>query len=167
MSIIILNNKTNMNKIINLILVALVLLTACNTSQDQDSNSDESTVVTEQAVKVDGINFHEGNWESALAKAKAENKLVFLDISASWCGPCKQLKKTTFKDAAVGEFYNDKFINVELDGEKGEGIALAQKYRLQGYPSLYFIDVDGNVVKETAGFLPAEQFIEYGKSVTN
>lgn len=159
-----------MNKNIILALSAFLLLSACNTDEGTEASSGTTTANTQSiettAAETPGINFHEGTWAEALAKAKEENKLIFLDISASWCGPCKQLKKTTFKDASVGDFYNDKFINVELDGEVGEGITLAQKYKLQGYPALYFINSDGTVVQETAGFLPAAQFIAYGKSVT-
>ncbi|MGC9354522.1 MAG: thioredoxin family protein, partial [Mariniphaga sp.] len=43
-----------------------------------------------------GITFHQGNWKEALETAKKENKPIFLDISASWCAPCKLLKANTF-----------------------------------------------------------------------
>ena len=67
------------------------------------------------AIKVLGINsfytdkeseisFHQGSWSEALDLAKNENKLIFLNISASWCGPCKLLKSQTFKDAEAGVF---------------------------------------------------------------
>ncbi|NJN28688.1 MAG: DUF255 domain-containing protein [Cyclobacteriaceae bacterium] len=49
-----------------------------------------------------GIVFYAGNWEEALALAQQENKLIFLNISASWCGPCKLLKNKTFPDTEVG-----------------------------------------------------------------
>jgi len=150
-----------MNKIIYSLFIALFLFGSCETN---DRSETENTSLTKNENVV-GIDFFEGTWAEALAKAKKDNKLIFLDISASWCGPCKQLKRTTFKDSTVGNFYNEQFINVELDGEKGEGIRLAQQYKLRGYPSLYFINSDGFVVKETAGFLPAAQFIEYGQSV--
>ena len=46
-----------------------------------------------------GIVFHDGTWEEALALAKEKDLPIFLDISASWCGPCKLLKNNTFPDA--------------------------------------------------------------------
>lgn len=52
-----------------------------------------------------GIQFFEGSYAVALAKAKAENKLLFVDIYASWCGPCKRLKATTFRDPEVGAYF--------------------------------------------------------------
>lgn len=112
-----------------------------------------------------GIVFHQGNWSEALAIAKEENKLVFLDISASWCGPCRMLKSRTFTNPEVGIFYNANFINVEVDGEVGEGIDLARKYRIRGYPSLIFVNGNGDIVAKTAGYHNPQEFIELGKQV--
>jgi len=112
-----------------------------------------------------GINFHQGTWNEALALAKKENKLIFLDISASWCGPCKMLKANTFPNAEVGSLYNSRFINVALDGEKGEGIALARNYQVTAYPTLLFINGDGKVVKKTMGYHNPKEFLELGQSV--
>ena len=117
--------------------------------------------------KETGIQFHEGSWEEALKKAEEEGKPVFLDISASWCGPCKMLKARTFPNDEVGEFYNANFVNVMVDGEKGEGIELARKYNIRGYPTLIFLDSSGEVIAQTAGYRNPEQFIEIGKQIIN
>lgn len=52
----------------------------------------------------DGIDFFKGTFEEALEKAKKENKPIFLDVFASWCGPCKMPKKHTFSDKEVGDY---------------------------------------------------------------
>lgn len=111
----------------------------------------------------EGIQFFRGSWDEALELAKEEDKLIFLDIYASWCGPCKALKKNTFSDEKVGVFYNDNFINVTVDGEKGEGPKLTQRYGIQGYPSLLFIDAHGQLVGGTAGYHNPGQFLSLGK----
>lgn len=112
-----------------------------------------------------GIEFHEGSWKEVLELAKKENKPIFLDISASWCGPCKLLKRTTFKNAEVAEFYNKNFINVEVDGEVGEGIDLAKKYKIPGYPSLIYLNSKGELLTLKAGYHSSSKFIEVGKTV--
>ncbi|MCK9411518.1 MAG: thioredoxin fold domain-containing protein [Prolixibacteraceae bacterium] len=112
-----------------------------------------------------GIAFHQGTWSEALASAKKENKLIFLDISASWCPPCRMLKARTFPNSEVGTFFNANFINVEVDGEKGEGVGLAHKYRIMGYPSLIFVNGNGEVVAQTAGYHNPKEFVELGKKV--
>ena len=114
-----------------------------------------------------GISFHEGTWEEALKIAEEKGKPIFLNISASWCGPCNAMKAKTFPDGDVGEFYNANFINVMVDGEKGEGIELARKYGISGYPSLIFVDSNGEFIAQTAGYRNPEQFVEIGKVIIN
>lgn len=52
-----------------------------------------------------GIEFTEGSWDDIVRRAREENKIIFLDIYASWCGPCKMLKHNTFSDAEVGKYF--------------------------------------------------------------
>ncbi len=124
----------------------------------------ESNSKTEKEA---GIQFHQGNWEKALQKAEKEGKPIFLDISASWCGPCKMLKSRTFPNKKVGAFYNKNFVNVAVDGEKGEGLKLARKFKIRGYPTLIYLNSEGKVIAQTAGYRNPEQFIDIGKQVIN
>ncbi len=69
-----------------------------------------------------GIQFHQNeSWESIVALAKKENKLIFMDCYTSWCGPCKALARDVFPQQKVGDFFNPRFINVQYDMEKGDG----------------------------------------------
>ncbi|AFK05495.1 hypothetical protein Emtol_0223 (plasmid) [Emticicia oligotrophica DSM 17448] len=113
----------------------------------------------------EGIHFHQGTWEEALELAKKENKVIFLDVYATWCGPCKMLKRLTFSNKKVGSFYNENFINVALDGESGEGPAVARLYGVRAYPSLLFVDSNGKLINHSAGFRPPSDFIDLGKSI--
>jgi thioredoxin 1 len=112
-----------------------------------------------------GIQFSENTFAEALQIAKKENKIVFLYVYATWCGPCIELKMSTFKNKSVGSLYNSTFINISLNGEKGEGPMLAQKYGVQGYPSFFFIKPDGKVVYRAEGFYDSKRFIELGQEV--
>ncbi len=114
---------------------------------------------------VTGIFFHQGTWDEALQMAREEGKPIFLDISASWCGPCKRLKANTFTDPEVGKLFNAGFINVVVDGEKGEGVHLARKYEIRGYPSLIFVDSDGQLIAQATGYRTPEQLIGMGRQV--
>jgi thioredoxin 1 len=113
----------------------------------------------------EGIQFFTGTWLQALDIAKKENKFVFLDAYASWCGPCKLMKRNTFTDAKVAEFYNKHFINMAIDMEKGEGVALSEKYDITSYPTLLFIKPDGKIVLKATGYHKVEDFISVGKNV--
>jgi thioredoxin 1 len=112
-----------------------------------------------------GIIFEKTSWSEVLNKAKKDNKIIFLDVYASWCGPCKMLKKTTFSNEKVGAFYNEKFINIAVDAEVGEGIALAEKYHVTGFPTLLFIKPDGSVLTKSMGYHSPSDFLELGNLV--
>ena len=110
-----------------------------------------------------GIHFYDKSWQEVVNKAKTEHKLIFLDIYASWCGPCKMLRSETFADKDVAAFFNANFVNTSFDGEVGDGIMLAKKYKINGYPALFVIDEDGNVIKFSLGYVTPEQLLGFGK----
>lgn len=140
-------------------LLAVVALTF-SVAQANDGGKKTSTVKAEA-----GIKFTEGNWAAILKRAKAEKKIVFLDAYTTWCGPCKLLQKNVFTKPEVGALFNEKFINVKIDMESGEGPKLAQKYPLEGYPTLFFIDSDGKVVKQVIGYQNPETLVKIGKAI--
>ena len=123
-----------------------------------------STIAFAQKTNPDkGIQFSEDSWEEILQLAKAENKPIFLDVYASWCGPCKALKHRTFPDAKAGAYFNENYINVTLDAEKGEGIKIARQLRVDAYPSLYILNPNGEAILLSQGFHSPEELIELGK----
>ena len=111
----------------------------------------------------DGISFIEGDWKKALAKAKAEKKLIFVDAYATWCGPCKKLQNEVFPDAAVGSFFNKNYINITIDVEKGQGVEFAQKYGVEVLPTLYITDENGNPITYTKGYMSASDLLKFGQ----
>ncbi|MEO6706525.1 MAG: thioredoxin family protein [Ginsengibacter sp.] len=110
-----------------------------------------------------GIRFIEQDCNKALKEAKQQHKLVFLDAYASWCGPCKLLKRNTFTDKNAGEFFNKNFVNVSVDMEKGYGPTLLHQYGVSAYPTLIITDASGNVVAYTRGYIKPKQLIEFGQ----
>ncbi len=117
----------------------------------------DSVSVSDQKV---GINFLDLPLEEAKALAKKKKKIIFIDAYASWCGPCKMLDKNTFSDASVGTYFNDKFINLKIDCEKHpDGRKVASTYSVSAYPTLIWIDADGNLVKKEVGYRTPEQLL--------
>lgn len=92
------------------------------------------------AEETTGIQFEHGTWSQAVEKAKAENKLIFVDFYTQWCGPCMNMAEEVFVLPTVGEFYNTNFVNLKIDAENGEGVDLAKKYGVRSYPTYAFID---------------------------
>lgn len=128
----------------------------------------------------EGMHFeHAASWKDVLTKAKAENKYIFVDCFTTWCGPCTYMTKNIFPQKEVGNFYNDKFINVKLqldttanDNEEvkkwyADGHAIAEKYNIRAYPTFLFFSPDGKIVHRQVGGGPANMFIGFGKDALN
>ncbi len=111
----------------------------------------------------EGMIFTEGTFAEICAKAKKEKKNIFFDAYASWCGPCKLLKRDVFTSKTAGDFFNKKFINVAMDMEKGEGAALGPAFQITAYPTLLILNHKGEIIGRTMGYQSAEKLIEFAK----
>ncbi|MBK8922533.1 MAG: thioredoxin family protein [Saprospirales bacterium] len=110
-----------------------------------------------------GIDFFHGTWPEAQAKAKAEQKLIFVDAYASWCGPCKRMAAQVFPDPQVGNYFNANFICLKIDMEKPENREFAGKYPVSAYPTLLVLDGEGRVVLKQVGAMNADGLIAFGQ----
>lgn len=112
------------------------------------------------------ITFKEADWKTQLAAAKKENKIIFFDAYTSWCGPCKIMAKDVFTKDSVADLFNNTFLNVKYDMEKGEGPALKDKYEVSAFPTYLFINGDGEIVHKIVGSMSASEFMaEAGKAL--
>ncbi len=109
------------------------------------------------------IVFIEDSFDEALRQAAKQNKYVFVDAYATWCGPCKMLKAITFTNSRAADFYNNNFVNVSIDMEKGQGPQLAQKWGLRVDPTLIIFNKDGKPILGAEGYLSAKDLIRFGQ----
>lgn len=158
-------------KKIGLLLFGTALLVACK-NETSTKHNQEHTAKHEMVNKSEkaGIywqkNVDGATFEQVKALAKKENKKIFLDFYTKWCGPCRAMDKNVFNQKAIGDFYNEKFINFKIDAEVGEGIELAKQYEIKGYPTYIFVDVEGNPLIDAAGSIgrgDVERMIEFAK----
>lgn len=105
-------------------------------------------------------------WEAAFEKAKAENKMVFVDAYTDWCSYCHKLDKEVYTDQSVVDYYAQHFINVKFDAETDFGYPKADELNISGYPTLLFMTSQDQVFKVVDGFVPAEALLAYGKEIS-
>ena len=115
----------------------------------------------------DEIQFQDIPFKDLIAKAKKENKLVFIDAYAAWCGPCKMMEKNVFTKKSVGDFYNKNFVNARIDMEKGEGREVAQKFGVRSYPTYLFLNGDGELVSQNYGYMEEGIFLAMAQDINS
>ncbi|MBR6198225.1 MAG: thioredoxin family protein [Bacteroidaceae bacterium] len=97
--------------------------------------------------------------EEASKKAKAENKLIFLDCYTQWCGPCKKMTREVFPQEAVGNAMNPKFVSIKIDMESAYGAPLAKKLQIQAYPTFVIFNADAQEIGRFIGGSPVGEFL--------
>ena len=146
-----------MKKILGILSVGLlVTLLAASFTESKESKNDGDT----------GIRFEKMTLAQAKKKAIETGKIIFIDCYTDWCGPCKRMAATAFKDDRVGKLYNSSFINLKVEMEKdADGPEIARMYQIKAYPTLLMIDGKGNLIKQAIGMQSADQLIALAKSV--
>lgn len=140
-----------MKKVIGVLVIAAVALVVMSSFSDSKVGS--------------GIEFTDISLKKAKLKANKAEKYIFIDAYTDWCGPCKRMAATTFKDAEVAEFFNSEFINLKIEMEKNpDGRDIARQYGVNAYPTLLIIDSDGNLVKKTIGFKSKHELMAFAGS---
>ncbi|NBB88869.1 MAG: DUF255 domain-containing protein [Bacteroidetes bacterium] len=111
------------------------------------------------------IEFRDLTFDEAITAAEEENKPIFMDCYTVWCGPCKWMAANIFTNNEVADYYNENFVCVKFDMEKGEGLELAKEFKIRAYPTLLFINGDRKLVMKQIGApRDPEPYIQLGKN---
>lgn len=94
------------------------------------------------------------SWEAASQAARSSNKPILINFTGSdWCGWCKRLKAEVFDTEEFRAWAGQRVVLLEVDfpkrkpqspQEKAANQALAKKFKVSGYPSIYFANAKGD-----------------------
>lgn len=125
-------------------------------------------------------------WEEAIKANEQQPKKLFVDVYTKWCGWCKKMDKTTFRDKAVVQYINANYYAIKLDAEQKESIFYKDQelkffpdagrrgvhelaYALldgkMSYPSYIFLDETQTRISIAPGFQEAGEFIKVLKYI--
>lgn len=103
-----------------------------------------------------------GPLDSVVAQAARDGKPLIVEFYTTWCEPCKRFDARVLPDPKVqAELANVRF--VRYDAERGSGIAAAEKFRINSFPTFLAVDDKGEVRMKSSGANPEESawFIEF------
>lgn len=105
------------------------------------------------------VTFSPSSFPDAKRSAATEHKSMMIDFSTDWCYWCKVLDQKTYTAPEVSAYADAHFISLKINAEKGEGIDLAKKYGVHGYPTILFLDDNGDESYRVVGFEPPDKFL--------
>jgi thioredoxin-related protein len=119
-------------------------------------------------------------WEEVKTMAKMQNKFIFIDVYATWCGPCKLMDKNVYVNDTVKQVLNKDFISIKVQMDSSvnddeyiktwysDAHLIKEKYKPEGLPALLFFSPEGELAHKEIGYVPAIKFIDVAKeALTN
>ena len=148
--------------LLTLLGLATLALPGCGRQPETVDSSSTQTSPSTQTAPSDQTPPSKPGWmtsyEQGQQEAKANNKLVLLDFTGSdWCGWCKLLDREVFSKPEFKEYASKNLVLVEVDFPKmkvlpdaarTQNIRLAQRFQIQGFPTIIVLNSDGQIVGE-------------------
>jgi len=154
-------------KRISFLYLLIMLIASCgSTNVNEHYQKDRSSNPIEKRHFL--FNFEdESTISPVLEKAKAQKKLIYLDVSASWCLPCQLMKRDVYTDKQTADFFNKNFINYLVDVESDEGPDIKVIFDVKQLPTLLILNEQGDVLKRHEGAYYQEDLIRFASELIN
>lgn len=105
------------------------------------------------------VKFESASTDAVREMAIKAKKLVFIDLYASWCPPCRMMERDVFSRKDVGEFMDRYFVSAKYDTDKQMGRDLMQRYGSGSIPLYLIFDTKGELLGRISGGSSADEFM--------
>ncbi len=112
------------------------------------------------------VKFHTGETSELYKLAHAdESKLIFVDLYASWCPPCKMMERNVFSREDVGEFMSKNFISAKYSVDDKIGGEFSRTYGVQSIPTYLIFNSKGELKGRMTGGMTYTEFVDNMKKI--
>ncbi len=109
----------------------------------------------------DSINWR--SYEEGMVLSKIEKKKVFLHFYADWCGFCRKMANTTFKDSSLIDYLNDNFMPIMVNTDREP--QTAGNYGVMGLPHTVFLTWRGEPILSVPGYIETDPLMSMLKEI--
>lgn len=104
-------------------------------------------------------------WETAFDAASAQSvangKPMVVFVTATWCSPCRIMKRQVWANDEVRDVVASRFIPVLLDADDPAAAPVLRRYNIQGTPCTLFLNGDGTVIDYRFGAVSQPDFLNW------
>lgn len=119
-----------------------------------------ATLLLLGAVAVRGqVRFETLSTDALRERAVKSGKLVFIELYADWCPPCRVMEREVFSDREVGAFFERHFVAARYDTDRSTGRALMKRYGSGAIPLGLVFDAEGNLLGRIQGAAAPEVYL--------
>ncbi len=137
-----------------ILLIAGIILAAGLLANRFPLEKNQPAAQNPEATSPAGITWN-SDYQAGMKLAADHNKPVLIAFTTSWCPPCQYMKKDVYTNPAVSKAA-EAFVPIMIDPEKET--ALADQYKITGYPTYIFLQPDGKIIETAVGSMEPENF---------
>lgn len=111
------------------------------------------------------VRFMTRSTDGVRRQAVEQNKLVFIDLFATWCPPCQMMEREVFSRSDVGAFMEQHFVCAKYDIDKTTGRELLKRYGNRRVPLYLIFNTEGELLGRIRGATDPERFMAEVKRI--
>lgn len=111
------------------------------------------------------VRFMTRSTDGVRRQAVEQNKLVFIDLFATWCPPCQMMEREVFSRSDVGAFMEQHFVCAKYDIDKTTGRELLKRYGNRRVPLYLISNTEGELLGRIRGATDPERFMAEVKRI--